>query len=144
MTDRSLSKPWESLDGLAGKFEAATIPAEQWYHATHLAVAYWYASRYGLAEAESRLREGIRRLNLALGGQNTEDGGYHETLTLFWLRIVRNFVLASEDGPEATLEQLIQLYGDRRDLWREYYSIDVVRSREARAQWIAPDLRSIP
>jgi hypothetical protein len=134
---------FQSLAMLVREFEAAALPASQWYHGTHLAVAFWYARSYPLPEAESKLRDGIRRLNVALGGKNTEDAGYHETLTLFWLRAVRTFIKDSAGAPDEMLERLVEAYGERRDLWRDYYSFDVVRSREARARWVPPDLRPL-
>jgi hypothetical protein len=31
-----------------------------------------------------------------------------------------------------------------RDLFRQYYSFDVVQSQAARREWIEPDLKSVP
>jgi len=33
--------------------------------------------------------------------------------------------------------------GPQRDLFQEYYSLDVVRSVEARRKWVEPDLKGL-
>jgi len=38
---------------------------------------------------------------------------------------------------------LVTELAPQRDLFREYYSFDVVRSIEARKSWIAPDLKPL-
>lgn len=45
------------------------------------------------------LRSGIIATNVSIGGKNTPEGGYHETLTLFWSRIIRDYVSANKDLP---------------------------------------------
>ena len=52
---------------------------------------------------------------MASGGQNTGTAGYHETITRFYIYIVRRFI--AEDQEEGTLAEranrLYQRYGDR-------------------------------
>jgi hypothetical protein len=93
------------------------------------------------AEATERIRQGIRQYNESQGNVNTADSGYHETLTIFWIQTIRAW-LAREPAGRARLDVirgLAENFGPRRDLYKDYYSFDVLRSREARAQWIAPD-----
>lgn len=45
------------------------------------------------------LRSGIIAYNVSIGGKNTPEGGYHETPTLFWSRIIRDYVSANKDLP---------------------------------------------
>ena len=46
--------------------------------------------------------------------------------------------------PADKIQALVDEFGSRRDLFREYYSFDVVKSREARAGWVEPDLKALP
>jgi hypothetical protein len=39
---------------------------------------------------------------------------------------------------------LVAEFAPRRDLFREYYSFDVVRSVEARRSWMPPDVKRLP
>src|ERR671928_1795908 len=80
---------------LVRRFDDCTLPREEWTHAAHLTVALWRLLQYDWAEAVPRVRLGIQRYNASHGIRTTPTGGYHETLTLFWMRRVRTFL---EDG----------------------------------------------
>jgi hypothetical protein len=41
------------------------------------------------------------------------------------------------------VNQLLARYGDKKDLWRDYYGFDLVKSPEARRTWIEPDQKSL-
>jgi hypothetical protein len=127
-------------------FEDGSFPKEQWNHAAHLRVAGCYLTRYAPEEALVRMRKGVRRYNEATGGQNTDDSGYHETLTCFWMAIAGAFLTGRPDSepPNRKIQALVDRFAPRRDLFRDYYSFDVVKSREARLGWVAPDLTLLP
>jgi hypothetical protein len=70
--------------------------------------------------------------------------GYHETITLFWLRIVSNFAAEQkEESLAATANALIDKYDDK-DFIRQYYSEDLLASAKAKAEWVEPDLKPLP
>jgi len=134
----------EELEELASGFEDGTLPKSPWTHRAHLAVGLLYCDRMPVPVAMALLRERIRRYNVASGGENTSTAGYHETITRFYLYIVRRFI--AENGDEGTLTEranrLYQRYGDR-GLPQRYYSEARLFSEEARARWIDPDLRPL-
>lgn len=101
-------------------------------------MATCYVMRYGRDEALARARERIARYNEAQGGKNTADAGYHETLTVFWINRVADAIPAGASRLNA-VKFVVEMLGSRRDLWREYYTFDLVKSREARAKYVAPD-----
>jgi hypothetical protein len=70
-----------TLDALIAGFEDGTWPKAQWTHAAHLALGACYILKGN--RALDRLRTGIPRYNISQGGANTDDSGYHETLTCF-------------------------------------------------------------
>jgi hypothetical protein len=123
------------------QFEEGTLPRPDWTHAAHLAVGTWYLLSFPEKKAIERVRAGIRHYNECAGVRNTPDSGYHETLTRFWIRILSNFLesLDRGSGKLVAIRHAVAEFGSRRDLFREYYSFDVVASREARARWIPPD-----
>jgi len=127
-------------------FEDGSFPKEQWNHAAHLRVAGCYLVGYPAVEALTRMRDGVKRYNVASGGKNTEDSGYHETLTCFWIAVAKAYLAELPDGMTAAakVQALVDEFGARRDLFREYYGFDVLKSREARARWVAPDLKGLP
>ncbi len=127
-----------SLNALIAGFENGSWPIGQWTHAAHLALGASY-----ILDGESaleRLRTNIPRYNVSQGGANTEDGGYHETLTCFWHGVIRDFIGALPPGLDrlGIVRAVVTEFAPKRDLFREFYDFDVVKSREARAKWIPP------
>ncbi len=128
-----------ALNALIAGFEDGTWPKSGWTHGAHLAMGAFYV--LDGPDALKRMRANIPKYNVSQGGANTEDSGYHDTLTVFWHDRIRECVAALPDSC-ARLEIVRRVVGEfesRRDLFREYYSFDVVRSREARARWVPPD-----
>jgi hypothetical protein len=123
------------------------LPKPLWTHGAHLAVGAWYLVSFPEEEAIERMRTGIQNYNECAGTANTEDSGYHETLTRFWLKIIAGQVsgLLSASRTLTLQEKLkavrrvVEEFGGQRDLFKKYYSFDVVSSREARARWVPPD-----
>jgi hypothetical protein len=135
-----------TLGSFLDAFERGTWPKAAWTHAAHVAVAGCYLLEYPLDVATARIRLGIRHYNYCVGTINSDHSGYHETLTLFWLAVVKaHLAQIPADTPriEAVRELVAQL-GPRRDLFKEYYSFDIVRAVEARRSWVGPDMKPLP
>ena len=131
----------QALKEFIGQFEQGTLPKPIWTHGAHLAVGTWYLMTLPEETAVEQVRTGIRHYNDCVGTANTQDSGYHETLTLFWLRMIGQFLRGKGNGwcKLEAVRAVVEEFGSRRDLFKKYYSFDVVASREARAGWIAPD-----
>jgi hypothetical protein len=147
MVDRSRPQDDHEIrdvEGLVREFEACTLPRERWTHRAHLTVGLWYLSRYPEGEAIDRIRSGIQRFNEAKGVKQTRDGGYHETITRFYIWVITRFLAESGPGrPLAELaDELFARCGDR-SLPLRYWSKDLLMSWDARAGWIDPDLREL-
>ena len=132
----------EEILSLVRRFEDCTLPREEWTHAAHLTVALWHLLQFDWPEAVARVRSGIKRYNAAHGIVTTPTGGYHETLTLFWLRTVRAFLEAERNEARA----LVHLANDltathEKGLPLTHYTRALLFSPEARADWVEPDLR---
>src|SRR5882724_13441194 len=91
----------EEISDLIAHFEIGD--AKPWTHAAHLTMAFWYLSRMDETQATERIRSGILHYNECQGTANTDVSGYHETLTIFWIRIVATF-LKEADGSWSALE----------------------------------------
>ena len=105
---------------LVREFEACTLAGERWTH------------------------EGIQRYNLSRGVEMTKDGGYHETITLFYIRAIRrhlNGARAAQTFAEL-LDGLLAACGHKNFPF-EYYSRERLLSWEARTGWLEPDLKSL-
>ena len=87
---------------------------------------------------------GILHFNDCVGTANTEDSGYHETLTRFWAGIVGGFVRVRQFPSRfEAVREAVRQFGEDRDRHRLYYGFDVVRDRRARREWIEPDREPI-
>lgn len=128
----------DALDKFVAAWEAGSLTKTCWNHAGHVAVGAHYAVRYP-SNAFERTKSGILRYNQAVGTENSDVSGYHETLTRFWAEVLARFVKGIADPFEAAVKA-VHKFGEDRDLHHLYYSFDVVRSTEARRAWIPPDL----
>jgi hypothetical protein len=127
------------LDHLVELFESCRLPYERWTHRAHLAVAVNYVQRYALPEAIDRVRTGIQRYNESRG----DFTGYHETITVLFVRLVAHERTQSQLQLNAA--ELVNELADRRPLndLLNYYSPERLWSDQARASWVEPDLKPL-
>lgn len=126
------------------RFEACGIPLEEWTHRAHLRVAWTYLGRHGLEGATERMRAGILRFNASKGIEDGLDRGYHETLTVAWLRILDATmrVHGAEADATAFLDRHTQLHS--KALLRLFYTRDRILSWDAKRRFVEPDLAPLP
>lgn len=135
----------ETLDDLVRRFHTPTLPKAEWTHAAHLCVGTWHVHHQGEAQALATLRDGIRRLNESHGVANTESTGYHETITVAYVRIISIFLDASprELALETRVAELVEGPLGKRELPFRFWSRDLLLSNRARAEWVEPDLERL-
>ncbi len=134
----------EEVFALVRRFEDRTLPRAEWTHAAHLTVALWHLLQFDWPEAVAHVRRGIKRYNAAHGILTTPTGGYHETLTLFWLRTVRRFLEAERNEARALVHLANELTAIHdTGLPLTHYTRARLFSPEARAGWVEPDLRPL-
>lgn len=129
----------DELNKLVRDFETCEINLAEFKHQQHLAVALWYLRHLNYEGACEKMRGGLQRLTTAYG-----QSGYHETITLFWLKRVRRF-LSDRHEEEATFalaNRLADVYGNKT-LISEYYSEETLNSAKARNEWVEPDLQAL-
>ncbi|MEP6924094.1 MAG: hypothetical protein ABI954_06495 [Pyrinomonadaceae bacterium] len=131
----------EEVIELIKKFEDSAVTATEWTHGAHLTVALFYAVNHDFETALGKMRAGIFKLNAAHGTPNTPTRGYHETLTVFWLLTISEFLEKTKerDSLSKLANHLIETCGDS-GLPLKFYSRDVLFSPAARANYIEPNL----
>jgi hypothetical protein len=140
MTGLPTTEP--EIDAFLLAFETGTLPKERWTHAAHILTGGCYVHGYGEAAAIARMRARVSAYNLAVGGQNTATSGYHETVTVFWIKLLATRPAASisrSDFAHRAVRELV----DRRDIYADYYDFDILKSEAARRTWIEPTLRPL-
>ena len=128
---------------LVERFQDGTLPEEWWTHEAHLTVACWFLINYTKDEATCYLRSGIIAYNAASGGKNTPASGYHETLTLFWIEIIHQFLEATEGDILTKINAFLESEFAEKDLFKKYYTLENLFTVKARARWLVPDLHPI-
>jgi len=134
----------EEIEELVDAFESCALPRAQWNHAAHLTVAVWYLTHHGEPKATQRMRAAIQKYNRAQGISMSESGGYHETLTLFYMRVLHRYLGRLKSGGstvEAANQVVIRFSSRRYPL--NFYSKELLMSVKARAEWVEPDLKPL-
>jgi hypothetical protein len=128
-------------------FERATIPASEFTHLAHIAVALSYLNEMPADKALERMRKNIR----AFAARHGVSDLYHETLTIFWMRLL-DHVASTYDvepsrrsrGAKADLplwrriNLIVARWGTRAPV-DAHYTRELIKSRVAREKWVAPD-----
>ena len=130
---------------LVHQFEKGTLPKERWTHEAHFVMALWYCCQQPLPQAIEFIKEGIKKYNVSAGGENTDHSGYHETITVFYIRQIINYVLQNcvDKQFESKLKGLWLQEFLAKDFPLTYYSRELLMSKEARRNWLAPDLQPL-
>ena len=117
---------------------------KQWTHEAHLIVGLWHNINYEFETAVDLVSSRIKAYNLAVGTQNTDDSGYHETITLASLRAIRAFLNGTDRPIFETVNRFLASKYGRSDWILDYWSKDVLFSTKARRDWVEPDKQPLP
>ncbi|HEY4545048.1 MAG TPA: hypothetical protein VIG90_01300 [Pedomonas sp.] len=127
---------------------ACTLPRPRWTHEAHLAACLYLVLRRPDIRLETELPGIISRYNISVGGENTDTSGYHETITQFYIRVVRAFAAEATAGPETALlplcNRLLTDERGQRDYPLRFWSRDALFSVPARRGWVEPDVEALP
>jgi flavin reductase (DIM6/NTAB) family NADH-FMN oxidoreductase RutF len=131
-----------TLDQFLNDWEKGILPKSRWNHVAHLTVVacYVFDCECDAERAYQRMKAGLVNYNRCVGIRDTEDSGYHETLTRFWVNLVCDFV--REGNFSSRLEAVrraVKAFGSERDYYRWYYSFDLKSDRRSRREFVAPD-----
>lgn len=126
-------------------FEKGELAKEKWTHEAHFVMALWYCCRQPLPQAIESIKEGIKKFNIAVGGENTDHSGYHETITVFYTRHIIHYILQTRSAKqfEDKLNGLWDQEFLKKDFPFRYYSRELLMSKEARKNWLPPDLQPL-
>lgn len=135
----------EEIERLVTAFLARTLPLRDWTHSAHLTVGLWHLLHYDPAEARLRVRFGIQSYNEAQGVAMTPEGGYHETITLFYLWAIGQFLKQADPGSSLVSLTNGLLNGPQanKKYPLEYYSPSRLFGWNARVGWVEPDLKPL-
>jgi hypothetical protein len=143
------SNPWEigflETERIVQGLISRTLPKLEWTHQAHLRAGLWHVLRYPNDMALNLLRERIRAFNEASGVANTANSGYHETITRFYVHMIRSFLETVDPSLDVDVlaDALITRHGDK-NLPLRYFTTEVLFSPAARLLWVVPDVQPLP
>jgi hypothetical protein len=119
-------------------FEQHTL--SEFPHRSHIRMAWLYLRADGLELGHQHIERGIQEFAAALGATHK----YHQTITLFWARLVQHAIDCQPDIDDfdAFLGKYPFLLNGR--LIAAHYSTALLQSDEARSGWVEPDLIPMP
>lgn len=139
-------QPYEhNDDAFFEQFEQSDIPVSYWQrHKSHIRMAYIYLTKFGYEEGLSRVRDAIKRYFTAQQIPNTLSTGYHETLTVVWMRLT-NFILQNYGTAPNSLifcDQHSSLMNSRNI--ELFYTHDHLYTEAAKQDFVDPNLMPLP
>jgi hypothetical protein len=131
----------QEIEAVVQGFESGTTPDSGFTHPAHVTVAVWYLSRAGVSESLLQMRNSIYHF---LDHHHIGHDKYNETLSLFWLRLVRQHMdqLGSVSSPLEITNAVIEFLGNSQLVF-DYYSRELLWSDQAKATWVEPDLQPL-
>jgi len=142
MTEKFYTK--DQIDLLVYKFKERSLPKAEWTHEAHLTVAIWHMSNDDFFEAICQLKSGIILLNASHQTENTSKSGYHETLTIFWSKVIFLFIKANANLPiEHLVNKFLNSEFADKTLPYKFYQKDDLFSAMARSINIEPTLKKL-
>ena len=133
-------KTESEIEAVVRGFESCSTGKSEFTHLRHLAVTVWYLRGSSLEQATEKMRASLFRFIDHYG----IEGKYHETLTVFWMRVVQKRL--DELDPALSLLEttnaVVEAFGNARLVF-EYYSEELLWSTEARRTSVQPDLKPL-
>lgn len=126
-------------DEFLAAFEAVALTRPEWTHEAHVRMAWLYLARHPVPDALDRVRRGIQKLNGKIGSPD----GYHETITVAFVRVIADRLAESETYP-AFRDRNPDLLDRTLPALLRHYTKDRLYSAEARAAFVAPDREPLP
>ena len=139
-TRHPIRRTADQIAQLVQAVEQCTLAPSEFGHHAHMTVAIWYLARLPMSEAAAAMRDTIQRF-AAHHGQTQL---YHETITHFWMLLLRHFLDANPqlDLADLTYRALAEL-GSMQPVFR-HYTRERLFSEQARREWVTPDLIPLP
>ena len=134
------------IERLALAMIGCTLPKAEWTQEGHFAAALWLLRhRPDLADYDE-MRRLFSRYNAATDTPNTDDGGYHHSITIASLRAAAHHLALQ--GPEmplhVVLATLMASMQGRSDWLLAHWRRETLFSVAARRDWVPPDLAPLP
>ncbi len=125
----------KAADAIADAMTACRLAKSDWTHEAHVQAGLSLVLRHGAKKALQILREAIPRYNNSINTPNSDTGGYHDTLTVYYVWAIDE-LLRQEVAPEDIVShELVS-----RTAALRFWTRDELFSVGARRHWMTPTL----
>jgi len=125
---------------LADRMERCSFPNAEFHHEQHLQLAWHYLRTYESPAAVDRMQRTIRNFAASLGHAEK----YHATATIAWMLLVSAALRCTPLAIDFDRFLAGHAWLQDRGALLAFYSRSLLDSPQARAAWVAPDLRPLP
>ncbi len=129
---------WDLSDNeFEAQFFSCQLKPELFSHEAHLRLAWIKITKNGVQKAEEDIQSQIKSFVKHVGAEDK----YHTTLTLAAIKIVNQFIQKSESGSfKDFISEFPRLKSNFKELIQSHYSSDIFISKQARLNYLEPDL----
>lgn len=132
-------KSEKEINEVIENFKNCKIKRGTWGHPEHLILAYHYSSKYDFDTAYKKMKNGIFRLLESFEIDLTKEMPYHETLTIFWMRTVFEFIKDKKgESLVKNINEIVETFD--KDYPLQFYSQEFLFSDLARKKFVEPNL----
>jgi hypothetical protein len=124
---------------LVEAFEATTLSGDDFPHAAHVRVGWYYLRHYRVLDAMARFKTALQRFATAKGKPDR----YHETITIAYLVLIAERLGADRHlSWDEFAAKHCDLLTWQPSILARYYRDDTLASARAREVFVTPDLAS--
>ncbi len=143
MSDDALY-PIADAEQLVKGFLECELEKGEFTHEAHLLSGLYMLAHHG-DETLSIMRTKLADFLRSMGVESTDTSGYHETMTIFWLWVLKKH-FADENGQVHWTQENVDAVIDNpnltnRNLWLSHYSKEKMMSVEARRGFVDGDVK---
>jgi hypothetical protein len=137
---------YTSNDGkdLVESFLHCNLAKEKYTHAAHILSGFYLYCSHGKA-AFDLMEKHIILYNAAVGTVNSDDSGFHKTITFFWMNAIEQFA-ATMDNPSFSDENIRLIYNSAlmdKNLPLNFYTREYLFTKKARKEIVEPDMKPL-
>ena len=133
----------EEIAAIASGLCDCTYPAARFHHREHILASAYLLKHEPTRDWNVEFPELIKRFNVANGGANTDEAGYHDTLTQFFLAALKLFLAQAPHDTEEALNALLDSPLADKAFPLRFYRRERLFSKQARREYLAPDLKPL-
>jgi len=135
-----------SNDGkeLVESFLHCNLAKEKYTHAAHILSGFYLFCTHGKT-AFVLMEKHIMLYNMAVGTVNSDDSGFHKTITFFWMKAIEQFskTLNHLSFSDENIRVIYDSALMDKNLPLNFYSREYLFTKKARKEIVEPDLKPI-